>query len=116
MKVINLLPKPRQEELHYDAALHGLWIMIVLSLLSFALVFAAQFGTRLYLRLQAGSIHGEIAALQAAVNQQQNSDVKDRVQTANNLIGDYNNLAAAAPKSAQHHQSVRAPAPGRGPN
>jgi cell division protein FtsB len=97
-KIINLLPKARQQELHFDSMLHSLWLVVIWSVLSFAAVFLAQFGTKFYLQLQSRNIHDQIQALQAEVDKQQNADVKTKVQEVNNLIGDYHNLVVAAPQ------------------
>jgi len=97
-KVINLLPKSKQKELHYDSMLHSLWIIVIWSCLSFALVFAAQFATKFYLQLEGQVIHSQIDALQQEVDKQQNSDVKTQIAAANNLIKDYHNLAVASPQ------------------
>jgi type II secretory pathway pseudopilin PulG len=98
MKTINLLPKPRQRELRFDSVLHSLWVVITLSLISFVLVFLAQYGTNFYLQRQAQDIKAQVVALQDEVGKQQNTNVKNQVQTVNNLIEDYKNLAAASPK------------------
>lgn len=98
MKVINILPKFRQQQLRYEVLLHSLWLAVWLSVISFALVFMAQFSTKLYLQLQVGQIKNQITQLQAEVNKQQNSDVKAQVTAVNNVVSDYNNLAAAAPQ------------------
>jgi hypothetical protein len=98
MKIINLLPKSRQEELRYEILLHSLWFVIILSLLSFALVFLAQFGAKFYLQYEAVAIKDQISQLQIQVNQQQNADIKTKIQAINGLISDYNNLAGSSPK------------------
>lgn len=97
-KVINLLPKPKQKELHYDSMLHSLWTIVIWSCLSFAAVFAAQFATKFYLQLEGQVIHDQIIALQKEVDKQQNSDVKAKIAVANNLIKDYHKLAVASPQ------------------
>ena len=98
MRIINLLPKPRQSELRYEAMLHSLWFVCVLSVLSYVLVFMVQFGVKFYLQFEAGSIKAQITQLQAEAQKQQTSDVKTQVTQVNNLISDYNNLAASSPK------------------
>lgn len=98
MKTINLLPKPRQQELRYEVMFRSLRFVCVLTALSFALVFLVQFGDKAYLQYQAGSIKNQIASLQAEVDKQQNSDVKDKVTAINNLITDYVNLGDNSPK------------------
>lgn len=98
MKVINLLPKPRQEELHFEAMLRSLLTVCVYSAFSFVLVFVIQFAVKFYLQYQTEYIKNEIKVLQGKVAEQQNSNVKVKVNTINNLITDYNNLAETSPK------------------
>ncbi len=98
MKVINLLPKSRQQELRYEITLHSLWVLVGLSLTSFALVFLVQFATKFYLQIEAGVIKDEVAQLQAQVNKQQNNDIKAKIKVANDLVSDYKNLSDSSPK------------------
>jgi Tfp pilus assembly protein PilN len=98
MRVINLLPKIQQRELRFEALLRSLWMVFWLTLFSFCLVFMVQFGLRFYLQVQAGSIKEQIAELQTQVAKQEKSDIKTKVNEANNFIADYNSLAAASPK------------------
>lgn len=97
MKTINLLPKTKQQELRYEIILHGLWVVVSLSLLSFALVFLVQFATKFYLQYENYSIKDEVAQLQAQVNKQQNTEIKAKIEAVNNLVSDYQNLAGSSP-------------------
>ncbi len=98
MKNINLLPKLKQQDFHYEIILSGLWTVVILSLLSFALVILAQIGTKLYLQAQTTGIKNQISELQGQVNKQQNTDVKTKVKDVNNIINDYVNLEKTSPK------------------
>lgn len=98
MKTINLLPKARQQELRYETILHSLWIVISLSLASFAVVFLAQFGTKFYLQVEDVVIKGQVIQLKSQVDKQQNTDIKAKIQAANNLVSDYKNLSDSSPK------------------
>lgn len=98
MKTINLLPKLKQQEFHYEILLNGLWTVVTLSFISFALVFLVQIGTKLYLQGQTVDLKNQIAELQGQVNKQQNAEVKAQVKTVNALISDYQNLESASPK------------------
>jgi len=98
MKTINLLPKNRQQELHYEVTLHALWVVVGLSLASFALVFLAQFATKFYLEIQAKNIKNQITLLQGQVDKQENAQVKAQVKAINDTVSDYKNLADASPK------------------
>src|SRR4029077_9755964 len=98
MRTINLLPKPRQQELRFESLLQRLWLMVILSFLSFAVVFICQLGAKFYLQNKAKSITAEISQLKSQVNKGEDGVVNSQIQQANNTIGDFNNLADAAPK------------------
>lgn len=98
MKTINLLPKLRQQELSYIAMLRAIWIIVGLSLATFALVFAAQLVAKFYLISQAEGLKKQIADLQAQVKKTENTRVKAQVKVANDLVSDFKNLADASPK------------------
>jgi hypothetical protein len=98
MKIINLLPKTRQQELRYEIVLHALWVVVGLSLLSFVLVFSAQFATKFYLGYENNDIKQQVALLQNQVNKQQNTEIKSQIETVNNQVSDYLNLAASSPE------------------
>lgn len=101
MKIINLLPQPRQRELYYDSILRNLWMVVLCSALSFVVVFLAQFGTKLYLEMQESLMKSQIQSLKTEIGKQENATVKDKIKTANGLIGDYNKLATGSPKWSQ---------------
>ena len=98
MKIINLLPKQKQQELKDEAIYHSLASLVWVSVASFVLVFAAQFATKLYLQHRAGTIQSDINQLQQAVNRQDNSKIKTQITAVNNVVGDFDALAAAAPQ------------------
>lgn len=98
MRIINLLPQSRQEELRYEAVYHSLVTIFIFSLMSFALVVLAQFGTKFYLEAKEKSLNTQIEQLKSQVNKQENADVKKKVQVINDLITDYNTLANLSPK------------------
>lgn len=93
MKVINLLPKSRQQEMRYTSLLSSVWVLVILSLFSFALVFLAQFFTKIYLDNKAISIKNQIEQVKIQVSKSENSDIKKKIQDANDIISDYNNLS-----------------------
>jgi hypothetical protein len=101
MKTINLLPKSRQSELRYDVTLRSVLMIAGLTVLSYAVVFLLQFGLKFYLKVETESIKKQIAQLQEQVNKQENSDVKAKVKTNNDLVSDYLSLATASPNWAR---------------
>ncbi|MCL5666536.1 MAG: hypothetical protein M1383_02090 [Patescibacteria group bacterium] len=100
-KTINLLPKSRQQELKYELVLHGLVMAIYLSIASFALVFLVQGAARLYLLQQDKVVQAEIEQLKKEENKGAYAGVKAQIQTLNNVITDYKNLAENSPKWSQ---------------
>ncbi|MBI5530056.1 MAG: hypothetical protein HY918_00970 [Candidatus Doudnabacteria bacterium] len=98
MKLINLLPKNKQRELHYEVMLHSLWVLVWATAFSFILVLMAQFGTKFYLQIEAGVYKAEIADLQGQVSKQENADIKKKIKAVNDTVSDFQNLANSSPK------------------
>lgn len=98
MRIVNLLPKKRQQELRYESMYRSLLTLFIFSLVSFAVVFMIQVGVKFYLSYQAGSIKNQISILQVLVAKQQDSDVKVQIKDINSFISQYNELAATSPK------------------
>ena len=98
MKVINLLPKHRQQELHYVAVLHSVWIVVWLTVFSVAAVYAVQVGTQLYLKGKVVALQQEIARLKVQVEQKENTQIKAQVKADNDIVSDFKKLADGAPQ------------------
>jgi len=98
MKIINLLPTAKQRELRYEAMYHSLLTVFWISMFSFALVFAAQVVTKVYLQFEAQSIAENINRVTSEVNKQDNAAVKAKITAVNNLITDFKNLEDTNPK------------------
>lgn len=98
MKIINLLPKPKQQELRYEAVFHSLLSVLWLSLFSFALVFVVQLATKFYLEHRAATISDQIANLKQQVNKQDNTLVKNKINQINDVVLDFKTLADSSPK------------------
>jgi hypothetical protein len=98
MRQINLLPKSRQEEIFYQSVLRGLYIIIAISIASFALVLLAQFGIKFYLSIEYKDTEYQIGQIKSQVDKKENSQIKDQITKINGRIADYKNLADSAPK------------------
>ena len=98
MKKINLLPKLRQRELHYETFLKSAWFFLGLSVLSIAAVLAVQLGTKFYLSSRAGNLKYEIEELRVQVGRPESAEVKAKIKAANDLASDFKSLADASPK------------------
>ena len=97
MRLINLLPKPRQEELHYERILQGLYLVISLSIASFFLVFLAQAGTKIYLGGEYKATQAEIESIKSQLNNKANAQVQKEIKAINDVVGDYKSLADNSP-------------------
>ncbi len=98
MKIINLLPKSRQQSLRDEALLRSLLKVIWISAAGFAVVVLSQLGVKLYLEDQRITIQNSINQLNFQVNQDQNAALKNQITQINNTIADYKNLSSASPK------------------
>ncbi len=98
MRIINLLPKKRQKEIRYVKFLNGLFLVMWISLASFAVVFILQFMAKAYLQGRLSSVEREIEQLKQQVNKQDNAQIKAEIVNINNKILDSKNLAESSPK------------------
>lgn len=98
MRIINLLPKPRQQLLRDEAIFHSLLIFIWISLFGFGIVVLSQFGVRVYLQTEAQSVQASIDQLNIQVKKGENSNLKTQITQLNNFIADYKSLSDASPK------------------
>src|SRR5438105_2388829 len=97
MRQINLLPKPKQVELRYEAVFRSLVSFVKVAVLTFILVFAAQFLIKLNLTQSRSSLEGKIEDIKKVSNKQENAQLKTRITALNNEITDYKNLGDTTP-------------------
>lgn len=100
MKIINLLPKPKQNEFYYRRLYHNLLVLFGVAGVTFVFVGIALFASRLFLEHNLRASQENIERIKAVSNKEENAELKRRIQEINNQIGDYNSLAASAPKWA----------------
>src|SRR5438105_6871628 len=98
MRIINLLPKIRQEDLHYETILRSLYVVVWFSVASFALVFLAQAATKIYLDGEYKQTLKDIELVKGQLDKKENADVKNKIKAINDAVADYKNLADATPK------------------
>ncbi len=96
-KVLNLLPKDRQKELHFEDIFNRILIFCGLSVVTLILSTAALIGVRFILQSEAGQLKVDIDQLKTAVNKQENSELKAQIAKINNQIVDFKNLSDATP-------------------
>lgn len=98
MRIINLLPKEKQQELKYQSIASGMVKVWWVSIATFLVVVCAQFATQMYLEHQASQLAGSIEQFQDQVNKQDNAAIKIKITAINNSIGDAKMLRDEAPK------------------
>lgn len=98
MKLVNLLPKAKQRELRAERLYRSCKVFFVISVLSYAAVMAGQYAARVYIQFAERQLAGRIGEVTQQVSKQKNASVKARIKQLNDLVTDYQNLSAAAPR------------------
>lgn len=96
-KIISLLPKAKQEEIHYEDSFNTIVKFFSVSASILMLGVLAQFGTRFYLRNESVRLDTDIERLKGAVSKQENAELKKKIVLINGQINDFKNLAAETP-------------------
>jgi Tfp pilus assembly protein PilN len=97
MKTINLLPKSKQQDLRYELFFRSLIVFFQVSAITFLVVFAGQFLTRIYLSQALQNVNSQIESIKRLSNKEENTTLKNQIKLVNNQITDYKTLAEAAP-------------------
>jgi Tfp pilus assembly protein PilN len=101
MRVINLLPKPRQEELRYEALFHSAAIAATLAVALLLAVLVIQLGIRVYLSRHAKTTEQKTEQIKRLTNKEENNKLKKEIQLMNVRMADYKALADATPAWSQ---------------
>jgi len=97
MKIINLLPKTKQEELHYEDLFHSVSIAAMLAVAVLVAGLVVQLGTRVVLGQEMRSVQTKIDQVKRMTNKQENNDIKNQIKLANAQMNDFKNLADSTP-------------------
>lgn len=97
MKIINLLPKAKQQELRYEALFHSVLTASILGAVSLLFVALAQFGLGVYLNGQQSSISAQIEQTKKLSNKEENAKLKSEIAAINAHLKDYQDLSQASP-------------------
>lgn len=98
MRVINLLPKEKQQELKYELMFKAVVKVFWISVFTFVLVVAAQIAAKWYLKLEIQTLKSSLTDLQQQVSKQDNATIKSQITAINNVIQDFASLSASSPK------------------
>lgn len=97
MKIINLLPKAKQQELRYEELFHSVAMASVLVGIFLLFGLVMQLGVRLYLTQEKSAIEKNIEDVKRTANKQENNDIKNKVKLVNAQMNDFQSLAATTP-------------------
>ncbi|MBI3231836.1 MAG: hypothetical protein HYZ51_02010 [Candidatus Doudnabacteria bacterium] len=98
MKIINLLPKDKQQELRLNRLFGTLVSLIWLACASFILVLLAQIGTKVFLQGEDASLKIAIEDLKAQASKEENAEIKSRIRELNDIVADYRSISSTVPK------------------
>lgn len=108
MKLINLLPKEKQQELRYRRVFQTMLSLIWISLASFLVALLSQLGVKVFLQGQQGRLNQSIENLKQQTGKEENAQIKNQVRQLNDLVADYKALSSGLPKFSK---ALRAFAP-----
>jgi Tfp pilus assembly protein PilN len=111
MKIVNLLPKHKQQELRYESYFHSVLVAAIVGVISLLLVVVSQFGINAFLQRQSIQLSGQIEQAKKLSNKQENAQLKALVQDVNNKLKDYGDLAAASPSWSEALRAFSAQVP-----
>ncbi len=98
IKRLNLLPKAKQEELHYEQLFHSVSVALSLAVAILLAGIVAQLLVWTYFdRTQVGMAH-EIEALKEATDKTENAELKKQIRVVNNQVDDFANLLTKTPQ------------------
>lgn len=106
MKRLNLLPKPKQQELRYEHLFHAVSVALVLSTAMILLGVIAQLGVWAYLdRTQAARMR-DIETLKQQIDKTEHSQQKEEIKLVNNQMTDFITLSTLTPQWSQVLEAV----------
>jgi Tfp pilus assembly protein PilN len=97
MKIINLLPKQKQQELHYEELFHSVLIAVVLTAAVLIAGLVTQIGARAYLSHQKNTQQSQIDQIKRSTNKQENNELKNKIRLVNIQMSDFKALADSTP-------------------
>ncbi len=98
MKRMNLLPKPKQQELRYERFFHGVMVAIILSTVVLMVGVIVQLGVWAYLERSQLARLQDIEQLKKIIDKTEHAQQKEKIKLVNNQIGDFLNLSQMTPQ------------------
>lgn len=97
MKIINLLPKPKQKELQYEILFHSVFTAVIIGGASLLIVALLEAGLGVYLQRQHSVVSQQIEQTKKLSNKEENAQLKTVIDGINSQLKDYQELSAASP-------------------
>lgn len=98
MRIINLLPKPKQRELKLENWFKAALKFVAVTTSSFLLVFLGQLAARAYISQRAVSLERTVQNLQQAINKGENAQLRKQITDVNSQMADFKQLWEGTPK------------------
>ncbi len=97
MKIINLLPKVKQQELRYEELFHGIGVASVLAIAILVGALVMQLGMGVYLNHIADTTAKNTDRIKQAIDKQENNEIKNQIKLINAQMNDFKKLIDATP-------------------
>lgn len=98
MRLVNLLPKQKLDDLYYEGLVKNLWSLGVFVFICGIISIGAALTSKFFILKNQESVKNELDKIKAVSNKKENSELKNKIKTINSNISDYNNLAKKTPK------------------
>lgn len=100
-KIINLLPRPKQQELRYEALFRSVGIAAMLAAAVLLAGLVMQLGARVWLNHQKNVKEVQIEEIKRAIDKQENNEIKTKIRLINAQMNDFKTLADSTPEWSQ---------------
>jgi Tfp pilus assembly protein PilN len=97
MKIINLLPRIKQQELRYEELFHSVLTAAIFGFVSLVLVVLLKVGLGVYLQQQQTAVAAQIEQTKSLSNKEENAKLKSTIDNINLQLKDYQDLSNASP-------------------
>lgn len=98
MRRMNLLPKPKQQELAFEKLFYSVAKACVIAAAFMALGIVAQLGVYAYLSRESSKVNAEIEVMKRTANKTENTAMKQKIRLANMQIEDFSLLQSQIPQ------------------
>jgi Tfp pilus assembly protein PilN len=98
MRLINLLPKQKLDDLYFEGLVKNLWSLAVFIFLCALVSVGAMLSAKYFILQNQKTAKRELEQIKAISNKKENSELKNKIRLINSNINDYNTLSDKTPK------------------